>query len=187
MVHLVYSRMESLVFFQTFKPIDDICVVCPTTIVTPTSLCMHSQKLSTNIFHYVIIKKYIFKIILFDYKLNNILNKQSLLFQTLSSNGYLNNFLIPKFLSQNLMIIFNNKYKIFDVDWMRCCCQMTSAYSSPLIQLPIYRDFSLEAQVLSQTPTFQKNFLYLLQWQSFKNNEKCFLFHFKNSFCSHDI
>ena len=99
MVHLVYSRMESLVFFQTFKPIDDICVVCPTTIVTPTSLCMHSQKLSTNIFHYVIIKKYIFKIILFDYKLNNILNKQSLLFQTLSSNGYLNNFLIPKFLS----------------------------------------------------------------------------------------
>ena len=32
--------------------------------------------------------EYIFKIILFDYKLNNILNKQSLLFETLSSNGY---------------------------------------------------------------------------------------------------
>ena len=33
-------------------------------------------------------KKHIYKIILSDYKLNYILNKQSLLFETLSSNGY---------------------------------------------------------------------------------------------------
>ena len=28
---------------------------------------------------------------------------------------------------------------------------------------------------------------YLPDWQSFKNDEKCFLFHIKNSFCSQDI
>ena len=27
----------------------------------------------------------------------------------------------------------------------------------------------------------------LLQWKSFKNDEKCFLFHLKSSFCSQDI
>ena len=56
-VHPVFSRMESLVFFQTFKPLDDICVVYPTTIITSTSHCLHSQKPSTNTFHYTIIKK----------------------------------------------------------------------------------------------------------------------------------
>ena len=29
--------------------------------------------------------------------------------------------------------------------------------------------------------------IYLLQWKSFKNYEKCFLFHLKSSFCSQDI
>ena len=30
-------------------------------------------------------------------------------------------------------------------------------------------------------------FGYLLQWKAFKNDEKCFLFHVKNSFHSQDI
>ena len=59
-VHPVFSRMESLVFFQTFKPLDGVCLIRPTTIITSTSHCMHSQKPSTNIFHYIIIKKSIF-------------------------------------------------------------------------------------------------------------------------------
>ena len=29
--------------------------------------------------------------------------------------------------------------------------------------------------------------IYLLQWKSFENHEKCFLFHLKSSFCSQDI
>ena len=31
--------------------------------------------------------------------------------------------------------------------------------------------------------TFQSNFFYLLQWKSFKNYEKCFLFHLNTTFC----
>ena len=33
----------------------------------------------------------------------------------------------------------------------------------------------------------KKNLCYLLDWKLFKNNEKCFLFHLKSSFCSQDI
>ena len=37
------------------------------------------------------------------------------------------------------------------------------------------------------TLTFQKKLFHLLQWKSFKNDEKCFLFQLKSSFCSQDI
>ena len=37
------------------------------------------------------------------------------------------------------------------------------------------------------TLTFQKKLFHLLQWKSFKNDEKCFLFQLKCSFCSQDI
>ena len=33
----------------------------------------------------------------------------------------------------------------------------------------------------------KQNSFYLLQWKPFKNDEKCFLFHLKNSFRSQDI
>ena len=33
----------------------------------------------------------------------------------------------------------------------------------------------------------KKSLFYLLQWKDFKNDEKCFLFHPRNSFCSQDI
>ena len=38
--------------------------------------------------------------------------------------------------------------------------------------------------LLSPTPSFRKCWFYLLQWKPFKNDKKCFLFYFKNSFCS---
>ena len=56
-VHSVFSMKESLVFFQTFKLLDDICVIHSITIITSTGHCMHSQKPLSNIFHYIIIKK----------------------------------------------------------------------------------------------------------------------------------
>ena len=52
------------------------------------SLCPLTKTIIRYISLYHNQKKYFFKIILIDYKLNNILNKQSLLFETLSSNGY---------------------------------------------------------------------------------------------------
>ena len=54
---LILSRMESLVFFQAFKPLDDVCVVHPITIITSTSHCVPSLKPSSNIFYYSIVKK----------------------------------------------------------------------------------------------------------------------------------
>ena len=36
-------------------------------------------------------------------------------------------------------------------------------------------------------PPSKKNLFYLLHWESFKNDEKCFLFHLKSSFRSQDI
>ena len=35
--------------------------------------------------------------------------------------------------------------------------------------------------------SLSKNLFYLLEWQAIKNDEKCFLFHFKNSLRSQDI
>ena len=51
-------------------------IIIPTTVVKYISL-YHNQK------------KCIFQLILFDFKLNNSLNKLSLLFETLSSNDYI--------------------------------------------------------------------------------------------------
>ena len=39
----------------------------------------------------------------------------------------------------------------------------------------------------TQALNFQQNLFYLLQSKPFKNDEKCFLFHLKSSFCSQDI
>ena len=44
---------------------------------------------------------------------------------------------------------------------------------------------NLEERCESRTLTFQKN--YLLQLKPFEGDEKCFLFHLKNSFRSQDI
>ena len=41
--------------------------------------------------------------------------------------------------------------------------------------------------IWSRSLTFQKCFCYLLDWKPFKNDEKCFLFYLKSSFCSQDI
>ena len=54
-VHPIFSRMESLVFFQTFKPLD-VFVVCLITIITSKGHCVHSQKPLSSIFQYIIIK-----------------------------------------------------------------------------------------------------------------------------------
>ena len=54
---LFISGMESIVFFQTFKPLDNVCFICLITIITTTRNCVHSQKPSSSIFHYIIIKK----------------------------------------------------------------------------------------------------------------------------------
>ena len=43
--------------------------------------------------------------------------------------------------------------------------------------------FSLKACVRC----FFIKWLFFTKWQPFKNYEKCFLFHYKNSFCSRDI
>ena len=42
-------------------------------------------------------------------------------------------------------------------------------------------------EIQSRTLTFQKNLCYLLHWKPFKNDEKCFSFHFKSSFRSQNI
>ena len=34
---------------------------------------------------------------------------------------------------------------------------------------------------------FYQIFIFFTKWQSFKNYEKCFLFHLKSSFCSQDV
>ena len=34
---------------------------------------------------------------------------------------------------------------------------------------------------------FYQVFIFFIKWQTFKNYEKCFLFHLKSSFCSRDI
>ena len=40
---------------------------------------------------------------------------------------------------------------------------------------------------LKSAPTFQNKLVYLLQWKLFKSDEKCILFHLKNSPRSQDI
>ena len=40
---------------------------------------------------------------------------------------------------------------------------------------------------LSRTLIFQIYLCFLLHWKPFKNNEKCFSFHLRSSFCSQDI
>ena len=45
----------------------------------------------------------------------------------------------------------------------------------------------LSSRTLKSDSHLLKKLFYLLQWKSFKNDEKCFLFHLKNSFCSQDI
>ena len=49
------------------------------------------------------------------------------------------------------------------------------------ISAPVHCSFKVEL-----SPSKKISF-YLLQWKPFKNNEKCFLFHLKNSFRSRDI
>ena len=41
--------------------------------------------------------------------------------------------------------------------------------------------------IYSRTLTFQKKKNYLPNWKPFKNDEKCFLFRLKSSFCPQDI
>ena len=41
--------------------------------------------------------------------------------------------------------------------------------------------------IYSRTLTFQKKINYLPDWKPFKNDEKCFLFRLKSSFCPQDI
>ena len=36
-------------------------------------------------------------------------------------------------------------------------------------------------------PLFSSNFYFFTKWKTFKNYEKCFLFHLKSSFCAWDI
>ena len=59
-----FSRTKSLVFFHTFKSLDDVCWL-PLKHITSTSNCVHSQKPSSNIFHYIIIKKSTFSKLLY--------------------------------------------------------------------------------------------------------------------------
>ena len=56
----------------------------------------------------------------------------------------------------------------------------------PVTEIIIY------VQWISQSPSksdshLPKKLYYLLDLKTFKNHEKCFLFHLKNSFCSQDI
>ena len=46
---------------------------------------------------------------------------------------------------------------------------------------------SLRSQGLKSDSHLLKNLFYLRQYKPFKNDEKCFLFHLKSSFCSQDI
>ena len=64
---------------------------------------------------------------------------------------------------------FNKQY----ISWL---------YLMDLIFMLLFRRF-----VLSQTNIFLKKMFYLIQWNPFKNDQKCFLFHLKSFFCSQDI
>ena len=53
--HFFYEGVLNV--FQTFKPLDKVCVIHSITIITLTSHYIHSQKPLSNIFYYIIIKK----------------------------------------------------------------------------------------------------------------------------------
>ena len=47
--------------------------------------------------------------------------------------------------------------------------------------------FHIGADILKSDSQLPKKLFYFLQWKTFTNDEKCFLFHSKSSFCSQDI
>ena len=66
-------------------------------------------------------------------------------------------------------------------------------WTAPLQKHSFFRGYNEDSSSKSmqnfskKTLTFQKKLCYLLRWKPFKNDEKCFLFHLKNSFRSQDI
>ena len=61
-------------------------------------------------------------------------------------------------------------------------------FSSIFIEEPTTKlSISFFSGVLSSDSQLLKKLCYFLHWNPFKNDEKCFIFHLKSSFCSQDI
>ena len=99
--------------------------------------------------------------------------------------------------SSNICKILKLLWKNLWNGWLKSCTFPKKALSSfRKLFKKLRGSFPLETVDLVTFPEVilkvgpspsKKNSFYLLQWKSFKNDEKCFLFHLKSSFRSQDI